>query len=79
MIGLLRGFAIAWTAVLLLVVGAAFMSFVRASDSLSEAFEKMTATFDPFSTANTVLIIVLVLPAVGARALAERLYKGHRK
>ncbi len=79
MIGLLRGFAFAWTAVLMLVVAAALTSFIRASDSLPEAFEKMTATFDPFSTANTVLIIVALLPAFGARALADRLYKGPRR
>jgi hypothetical protein len=39
----------------------------------------MITTFDPFSTANTVLILVLVLPAFGARALADRLYKGPRR
>ena len=79
MIGLLRGFAYAWTGVLLTVVAIAFTGFVRTSDSLSEAFERMITTFDPFSTANTVLILVLVLPAFGARALADRLYKGPRR
>ena len=79
MIPLLRGFAYAWTGVLLLVVIAAVMSFVRASDTLPEAFAKLTETFDPFSTANTVLIIVLLLPAFGAKALADRLYKGPRR
>ncbi len=79
MIGLLRGFAYAWMGVLLLVVAASFTSFVRASDTLLEALNKMTAAFDPFSTSNTILIIVLVLPAFGARALADRLYKGPRR
>lgn len=79
MIGLLRGFAYAWAGVLMLVVTAAFTSFIRTSDSLSEALRRMTATFDPFSTANTVLILLLVLPAFGARALADRLYKGARR
>ncbi len=79
MIALLRGFAYAWTGVLLLVVAAAVTSFVRASDTLPEALDKMTAAFDPFNTANTILIIVLVLPAFGARALADRLYKGARR
>src|SRR5688572_27207760 len=65
MIGLLRGFAYAWMAVLLLVVGASFTSFLRASDSVLEALNKMTASFDPFNTSNTILIIVLVLPAFG--------------
>jgi hypothetical protein len=79
MIALLRGFAYAWTGVLLLVVTAAVVSFVRASDTLPEAMDKLIATFDPFSTANTVLIIVLVLPAFGAKAIADRMYKGaHR-
>ena len=79
MIGLLRGFAYAWTGVLLLVATAGVMSFVRASDTYGEAFEKLTQAFDPFSTANTVLIIVLMLPAFGAKALADRLYKGARR
>lgn len=79
MIALLRGFAYAWMAVLLLVVAASFTSFFRASDSLLEALNKMTASFDPFNTSNTILIIVLVLPAFGARALADHLYKGPRR
>jgi hypothetical protein len=79
MIALLRGFAYAWTGVLLLVVAGAVTSFVRASDSLAEAFDKLTQTFDPFSTANTILIIVVMLPAFGAKALADRLYKGARR
>ena len=56
-----------------------FTGFVRTSDSLSEAFQRMITTYDPFSTANTVLILVLVLPAFGANALADRLYKGPRR
>src|SRR5688500_4770622 len=79
MIGLLRGFAIAWTGVLLTVVAISFMGFMRTSDSASEAFQRMITTYDPFSTANTVLILVLVLPAFGANALADRLYKGPRR
>ena len=79
MIPLLRGFAYAWMGVLLLVVAAAVTSYVRASDSLPEAYANMIAAFDPFTIANTIFIIVLVLPAFGARALAERLYKGHRR
>jgi hypothetical protein len=79
MIGLLRGFAIAWTGVLLTVVAISFTGFVRTSDSVMEAFQRMITTYDPFSTANTVLILVLVLPAFGASALADRLYKGPRR
>ena len=45
MIALLRGFAYAWMGVLLLVVAASFTSFVRASDTLLEALDKMTASF----------------------------------
>lgn len=79
MIALLRGFAYAWMGVLLAVVAAAVTSFVRASDTLPEAIDLMTATFDPFSTANTVLILILVLPAFGAKAIADRMYKGARR
>ena len=79
MIALLRGFAYAWTGLLLLVVAAAVNSFVRTSESLPEALERMTLAYDPFSTANTVLIIAVMLPAFGARALADRLYKGARR
>ena len=76
MIPLLRGFAYAWMGVLLLVVGAGILSYVRASDTLGEAYANMIAAFDPFTMANTIFIVVLVLPAFGARALAEHLYKG---
>ena len=79
MIPLLRAFAFAWTSVLVMVVAIIVTSFVRASDTFPDALDKLIATFDPFSTANTVLIIVVVLPAFGAKALAERMYKGaHR-
>jgi hypothetical protein len=79
MIPLLRGFSYAWLGVLLLVVAAAVLSYVRTADTLAEAYANMIAAFDPFTMTNTILIIVLVLPAFGARALADHLYKGPRR
>ena len=70
---LLYAFLWLWLLGVVAVMGAGIIGVIQGAASWGEAWGELARIHSPFNWLFWLLVLIAVLPAIGARALAERL------
>jgi len=74
-ITIMKWFAIGWSILATSIVVISIIGFFIGASSLWEGWKKLTEIYSPFNVWNTILLIALYSPAIGAYALYNWLLK----